>query len=64
MRDLFALQDSQKLLAKAVENLDRENDNLAEEIEKIKRSREYSLKVLKDKYHLTEEGESIIFVPE
>jgi cell division protein FtsB len=57
----FELRKSQTTLKKAVEELDRHNIELADEITKIQQSPAYAEKVLRDKYHVTHEGEKIIF---
>lgn len=57
----FELKESEELLLKTVEKLEKENRNLQEEIDKIENSPIYARKVLREKYHVTEPGESIIF---
>jgi cell division protein FtsB len=60
----FSLKESQKVMSVAVTKLKAENSKLADEIVKLKKSKNYAKKVLRDKYHLTEEGEKIIFFAE
>ncbi|MEZ4743613.1 MAG: septum formation initiator family protein [Bdellovibrionota bacterium] len=57
----FALRESQTVLAEAVDKLKQENSGLEQEILKLKKSKSYAKKVLRDKYHITDEGEKIIF---
>ena len=59
--DYFALKEGQNILYKRVLSLDKETKALAEEISNIKESKEYAQKILKDKYHITEENEHIVF---
>ena len=55
------LSDSSELLEKTVSKLEKENQKLKSEIEKINKSDSYARKVLRDKYHITEYNEQIIF---
>ena len=55
------LKATQKQLVGVVNKLKAENDSLQTEIIKIKQSSSYADKVLRDKYHITEEDEEIIF---
>ncbi len=57
----FALRKSRDRLVEAVDKLRKETSDLEEEILKIKTSKVYAKKVYKEKYHATENGESIIF---
>ena len=57
------LKKSRDVLAEAVGNLDQQNTDLDNEINKIKKSASYAEKILRDKYHVVEEGESIVFFP-
>ena len=41
--------------------LETENANLAAEIERIKESKSYARKVLRDKYHVTDDDEKIVY---
>lgn len=59
--DYFALQGSKHILTDTVTKLRDENRKMEDEITKIKQSKNYAQRVLKDKYHVTEEGENIIF---
>jgi len=58
------LRKSQLLLEQTVGKLRDENGDLQLEISKIKNSSTYARKVLRDKYHVTEEGERIVFFPD
>lgn len=62
MSNYFELKKSFETLSGAVESLKDQNEKLATEIENISASSDYARKVLRDKYHITDEGEEIIFV--
>lgn len=62
--DYLALQKSQGRLKEAVIALDEEIKLLEEEIHKLEVSKDYAKKKLKERYHLTESQESIIFFDE
>lgn len=64
INDYFELRQSQQVLEKTVEKLKTEVSQLESEITKVQKSRSYALKVLRDKYHVTQEGENIIFLSE
>lgn len=55
------LQQSRVVLENVVTSLRHQNQELLTEISKIKESPDYARKVYRDKYHLVEEGESIVF---
>jgi len=57
----LSLKDSEIVLSKAVSEIERENHKLETEIEKLKSSKDYARKVLRDKYHLTDADEKIIY---
>lgn len=57
----LSLKDSEVVLTKAVTNLETENNRLEDEIFKLKKSKSYARKVLRDKYHVTETDEKIIY---
>lgn len=59
--DYFKLRKSSDVLEATVDKLKASNENLSEEIRRIKSSPEYARKVLRDKYHVTDQGEKIIF---
>ncbi|MCX6129842.1 MAG: septum formation initiator family protein [Proteobacteria bacterium] len=59
--DYFKLRKSLTILQSTVEKLKGENQELAEEIRKISNSPAYARKVLRDKYHVTDPDEKIIF---
>ena len=52
---------TRETLRETVNNLEEQNKQLEFEIHKIKSSPMYAKKVLRDKYHVTEENETIIF---
>ena len=57
----FALSDSLSLLSQTVADIQGNVDHLQLEIHKLENSPHYARKVLRDKFHTTEENESIIF---
>jgi len=57
----YRLERSAAVLRQQLAQLEAENRTLANEINKIKNSRSYARKVLRDRYHLTEHGENIVF---
>ena len=57
----YRLARSTAILQQQLAQLEAENRELADEISKIKNSRSYARKVLRDRYHLTERGENIVF---
>lgn len=59
--DYFDLKESSLVLKQALSDIEMDIDRLRLEIKRIKESPSYAHKVLRDKYHITEEGESIIF---
>lgn len=59
--DYFKLRKSLNILEGTVDKLKAENQDLTEEIRKIKASPAYARKVLRDKYHVTDANEKIIF---
>lgn len=61
VKTYFELRKSLKILEDTVLTLKKENEKLKLEIIKIKNSPSYAQKVLKDKYHLKEDSEKIIF---
>ena len=58
----FELERSEEILLLTVNNLELENRQLALEIMKIKKSGNYARKILRDKYHVTDANERIVFV--
>ena len=57
----FELKGSRDVMAQTVADLESQNDELAREIKRIKTSPPYAKKVLRDKYHITEDNEQIVF---
>jgi len=57
----FELKKSQLILSQTVTGLSQENNELSSEIERIRNSPSYAKKVLRDKYHVTEPDEDIVF---
>ncbi len=60
----FDLRHSRDVLHTTVDGLRTENGALASEIMRLKQSPSYARKVLRDKYHVTESDENIIFYAE
>lgn len=61
LRHKYRLERSAAVLRQQLDQLAAENKALSDEISKIKNSRSYARKVLRDRYHLTEHGENIVF---
>jgi cell division protein FtsB len=61
LKDYFELKKSKETLSKTVNTLAQENLALDEEIMRLKKSKSYARKILRDKYHVTEPDENIIF---
>ena len=57
----FSLSKSKYILEETVASLKAENEHLAKEILMIKESKAYARKILREKYHVTEDGEKIIY---
>lgn len=57
----FSLLKSKENLQKEVDLIRRESKTIASEILKIKTSKSYANRVYKDRYHITEKNESILF---
>ncbi len=64
VKDFLELEKSRNVLSTAVDKLKEENDLIAEELNKIKSSPTYAKKILRDKYHVMDEDEDIIFFAE
>lgn len=58
------LTKSRDLMRATVEGLRKENADLQSEIHRLKRSPTYAKKVLRDKYHVTDPDEDIVFFAE
>ncbi|MCX6117649.1 MAG: septum formation initiator family protein [Proteobacteria bacterium] len=57
----LSLKDSEVVLSKTVDALRAENIRLEGEIHKIKTSKDYARKLLRDRYHITELDEKIVY---
>ena len=57
----FQLRQSRDILQRSNQDLVRENSALSLEIEKIEQSSSYAKRLLKEKYHVLEPGEKIVF---
>ncbi len=57
----FSLKKSRIVLEEAVASLKAENEQLAREVTMIKESKAYARKVLREKYHVTDDDEKIIY---
>ena len=64
IRTYLDLAQSRDILNDTVDGLKKENADLSKEITKIKQSPTYARKVLRDKYHVTDANEQIIFFGE
>ena len=60
IRTFLNLKKSEATLAKTVLEIKHENKLLALEIEKIQKSPSYALRVLRDRYHMTGDQESMV----
>ena len=57
----FSLSKSKSILQERVAELESENADLSQEIPRIKESKSYARKVLRDKYHVTDDDEKIVY---
>ena len=57
----FDLKRSKDVLRQSIVNLRSENQKIGEEIAKIKSSSDYAQKILRDRYHIKDQNENIIF---
>jgi cell division protein FtsB len=57
----LSLKDSEVVLGKEVEDLKSENARLSDELMKLTTSKDYARKVLRDRYHVTDTDEKIIY---
>lgn len=55
------LKRSRDVLSEAIKSLEEQNSQIELEISKINKSASYAEKILRDKYHVVEEGEQIVF---
>ena len=62
--DYLALKKTEETLKQTIGELEEQNEIVKAEIDRIKSSPLYARKVLRDKYHVTEQGEHIIFFTE
>lgn len=60
-KQYWTLQERKETMVSAVERLEIKNKILEETIQKLKKSQSYAKKVLKDKFHTTEEGERLVY---
>lgn len=58
----FDLKKSFNELKQATHNLRKENQEIELEVHKIKTSPQYAKKILKDRFHMTEDNENIVFL--
>ena len=61
MAHSFHLERNASILRQHITQLTQENQQLAQEILKLKNSKSYAKKVLRDKYHLVDTDENIVF---
>ena len=59
--DYFELYHSKEVLVETIKNLEKDIKTTQTEILRIHKSDSYALKVLRDKYHVLEKNEEIIF---
>jgi len=57
----FELKKSRTNLEATVADLEKQNRELTEEITRLKKSKSYARKVLRDKYHVMDPDENIMF---
>ena len=57
----YHLQRSAEALRQHIAQLTADNKQLADEIKKLRNSKSYARRVLRDRYHLVEDDENIIF---
>jgi cell division protein FtsB len=57
----FSLLKSKAILEETVSGIQAENQRLSDEIARIRESKDYARKVLREKYHVTDDGEKIIY---
>ena len=61
VRGYLELKESREVLARTVAALRQENEEISAEIDHIETSPSYARRVLRDKYHVTDPGENIVF---
>lgn len=61
IENYLKLRKSKKILEETVSVLEHENQSLSDEIVRLKKSKQYAKKVLKEKYHITDPDEHIEF---
>ena len=61
LTDYIELRKKEHILKRTVEELATETARLTTEIHRLENSTKYAQKVLKEKYHKTEDGEELIF---
>jgi cell division protein FtsB len=64
LQTYFDLRKSRNILQQTVQDLKKQNEELADEINRIRKSPSYAKKVLRDKYHVTDPDEDIVFFAE
>lgn len=60
----YQLEHSAEILREQLDQLTTENKKLSTEITKIKNSKSYARKVLRDRYHFLDNNENIVFFAE
>ena len=55
------LKRSEDVLSETVQDLEDKNSRLEQEIDRLAASPDYARKVLRDRYHVTDSGEKIVF---
>jgi cell division protein FtsB len=60
----FELKNNLSNLQEIINEIEKKNENLESEIHRIKTSPLYARKILKDRYHVVDDNEDIIFFPD
>ncbi len=60
-RQFIALKESEEKLKNALTNLEKGNQELEEELVRLRDSKTYAERVLRDKYHVRKDNEIILF---
>lgn len=64
VQSFVELTKSRDVMQKTVAGLKQESEELSSEITRLKKSPSYAKKVLRDKYHVTDPDEDIVFFAE
>jgi cell division protein FtsB len=61
IKKYFELKNSRDILKSSLDQIKAQNSQLQDEIYKIKNSPQYAEKILRDRYHIKDQDENIIF---